>query len=98
MAAGGGVRAHREALVGADRDRLRGAGAIAAGEAAALVDRLPVLLLPLLVVIVPATRLAPAIYRWRIRAMGSAADAYFTIWTRRDLDGPPPVVPPSALN
>ena len=32
-----------------------------------------------------------------IRAMGSAVDAYFTIWTRRDSDGPPPV-PPSALN
>jgi hypothetical protein len=35
---------------------------------ASLVDRLLVLLLPLLVVIVPATRLAPAIYRWRIRS------------------------------
>jgi len=32
-----------------------------------------------------------------IRAMGSANDAYFTIWTRRDHEGPPPV-PPSALN
>ena len=35
---------------------------------ASLVDRLLVLVLPLLVVIVPATRLAPAIYRWRIRS------------------------------
>ena len=35
---------------------------------ASLVDRLLVVLLPLLVVIVPATRLAPAIYRWRIRS------------------------------
>jgi len=35
---------------------------------ASLVDRLLVLLLPLLVVIVPATRLAPAIYRWRVRS------------------------------
>src|SRR5207302_11282425 len=33
---------------------------------ASLVDRLMVLLLPLLVVIVPATRIAPAIYRWRV--------------------------------
>jgi len=35
---------------------------------ASLVDRLLVLVLPLLVIIVPATRLAPAIYRWRIRS------------------------------
>jgi hypothetical protein len=35
---------------------------------ASLVDRLLVLLLPLLVVIVPATRVAPAIYRWRVRS------------------------------
>jgi len=35
---------------------------------ASIVDRLLVLLLPLLVVIVPATRLAPAIYRWRVRS------------------------------
>jgi hypothetical protein len=35
---------------------------------ASLVDRLLVVVLPLLVVIVPATRLAPAIYRWRIRS------------------------------
>jgi TRAP-type uncharacterized transport system substrate-binding protein len=35
---------------------------------ASLVDRLLVLVLPLLVVIVPATRLAPALYRWRIRS------------------------------
>jgi TRAP-type uncharacterized transport system substrate-binding protein len=35
---------------------------------ASLVDRLLVLLLPLLVVIVPATRLAPAVYRWRVRS------------------------------
>jgi hypothetical protein len=35
---------------------------------ASLVDRLLVLLLPLLVVIVPATRLAPTIYRWRVRS------------------------------
>jgi TRAP-type uncharacterized transport system substrate-binding protein len=35
---------------------------------ASLVDRLLVIVLPLLVVIVPATRLAPALYRWRIRS------------------------------
>src|SRR5262245_34977755 len=35
---------------------------------ASLVDRLLVVVLPLLVVIVPATRLAPAVYRWRIRS------------------------------
>jgi TRAP-type uncharacterized transport system substrate-binding protein len=35
---------------------------------ASLVDRLLVLLLPLLVVIVPATKLVPAIYRWRVRS------------------------------
>jgi TRAP-type uncharacterized transport system substrate-binding protein len=35
---------------------------------ASLVDRLLVLLLPLLVVIVPASRLAPTIYRWRVRS------------------------------
>ena len=35
---------------------------------ASLVDRLLVVLLPLLVVIVPATRLAPAMYRWRVRS------------------------------
>ena len=35
---------------------------------ASLVDRLLVVVLPLLVIIVPATRPAPAIYRWRIRS------------------------------
>ena len=35
---------------------------------ASLVDRLLVLLLPLLVVIVPLTRVAPALYRWRVRS------------------------------
>jgi hypothetical protein len=35
---------------------------------ASLVDRLLVIVLPLLVVLVPATRLAPAIYRWRVRS------------------------------
>jgi hypothetical protein len=35
---------------------------------ASLVDRLLVIVLPLLVVIVPATRIAPAIYRWRVRS------------------------------
>jgi NMT1-like family len=35
---------------------------------ASLVDRLLVLLIPLLVVIVPATRLVPAAYRWRVRS------------------------------
>jgi len=35
---------------------------------ASVVDRLLVLLLPLLVVIVPATRVAPTIYRWRVRS------------------------------
>jgi hypothetical protein len=35
---------------------------------ASLVDRLLVLLLPFIVVIVPATKLAPAIYSWRVRS------------------------------
>lgn len=35
---------------------------------ASLVDRLLVVVLPLLVVIVPATRIAPALYRWRVRS------------------------------
>ena len=35
---------------------------------ASLVDRLLVVLLPLLVCIVPATRVAPALYRWRVRS------------------------------
>ena len=35
---------------------------------ASLVDRLLVLLLPLLVLLVPATRVAPSIYRWRVRS------------------------------
>ncbi len=35
---------------------------------ASLVDRLLVVLLPLLVVLVPATRVLPAIYRWRVRS------------------------------
>jgi TRAP-type uncharacterized transport system substrate-binding protein len=35
---------------------------------ASLVDRLLVVLLPLLVLLVPATRVAPALYRWRVRS------------------------------
>lgn len=35
---------------------------------ASLVDRLLVLVVPLLVLIVPATRAAPALYRWRVRS------------------------------
>lgn len=35
---------------------------------ASLIDRLLVLLVPLLVVIVPATRALPALYRWRVRS------------------------------
>ena len=35
---------------------------------ASLVDRVLVLLLPLLVVVVPATRVAPQLYRWRVRS------------------------------
>jgi hypothetical protein len=35
---------------------------------ASLVDRLLVVLVPLLVVIIPATRIAPALYRWRVRS------------------------------
>jgi TRAP transporter TAXI family solute receptor len=35
---------------------------------ASLIDRLLVLVLPLLVVLVPATRIAPAVYRWRVRS------------------------------
>lgn len=35
---------------------------------ASLLDRLLVIVLPLLVVVVPATRLAPQIYRWRVRS------------------------------
>jgi TRAP-type uncharacterized transport system substrate-binding protein len=35
---------------------------------ASLIDRLLVVILPLLVVIVPATRILPALYRWRVRS------------------------------
>ena len=35
---------------------------------ASLVDRLLVILLPLLVLIVPATRIVPPLYRWRVRS------------------------------
>jgi hypothetical protein len=35
---------------------------------ASLVDRVLVVVLPLLVLIVPATRLAPFLYRWRVRS------------------------------
>jgi TRAP-type uncharacterized transport system substrate-binding protein len=35
---------------------------------ASLIDRLLVIVLPLLVVIVPATRIVPALYRWRVRS------------------------------
>jgi hypothetical protein len=35
---------------------------------ASLVDRMLVILLPLLVLIVPASRLVPALYRWRVRS------------------------------
>jgi hypothetical protein len=35
---------------------------------ASLVDRLLVLIVPLLVILVPATRILPAIYRWRVRS------------------------------
>jgi hypothetical protein len=35
---------------------------------ASLVDRLLVVVLPLLVLLVPATRVAPSIYRWRVRS------------------------------
>ncbi|MBC8133545.1 MAG: ABC transporter substrate-binding protein [Deltaproteobacteria bacterium] len=35
---------------------------------ASLVDRLLVVLLPLLVLIVPATKIAPGLYRWRVRS------------------------------
>jgi NMT1-like family len=35
---------------------------------ASLIDRLLVLIFPLLVVIVPATKIVPAIYRWRVRS------------------------------
>ena len=35
---------------------------------ASLVDRLLVLVLPLLVLLVPATRVAPSLYRWRVRS------------------------------
>jgi NMT1-like family len=35
---------------------------------ASLVDRLLVVILPLLVILVPASRLAPALYRWRVRS------------------------------
>ena len=35
---------------------------------ASLIDRVLVVLLPLLVVVVPATRLTPQIYRWRVRS------------------------------
>jgi len=35
---------------------------------ASLVDRMLVLVLPLLVLLVPATRVAPSLYRWRVRS------------------------------
>lgn len=35
---------------------------------ASLIDRVMVVLLPLLVVVVPATRVAPQLYRWRVRS------------------------------
>jgi hypothetical protein len=35
---------------------------------ASLVDRVLVVILPLLVIVVPATRLAPSLYRWRVRS------------------------------
>ena len=35
---------------------------------ASLVDRMVVVIVPLLVLIVPATRLAPSLYRWRVRS------------------------------
>jgi NMT1-like family len=35
---------------------------------ASLVDRMVVVIVPLLVLIVPATRLAPTLYRWRVRS------------------------------
>jgi hypothetical protein len=35
---------------------------------ASLIDRVLVVLLPLLVIVVPATRLAPQLYRWRVRS------------------------------
>jgi len=35
---------------------------------ASLIDRLVVLLVPLLVLLVPATRVAPGLYRWRVRS------------------------------
>jgi hypothetical protein len=35
---------------------------------ASLLDRVLVVILPLLVIVVPATRLAPSLYRWRVRS------------------------------
>jgi TRAP transporter TAXI family solute receptor len=35
---------------------------------ASLVDRVLVVILPLLVIVVPATRIAPSLYRWRVRS------------------------------
>jgi TRAP-type uncharacterized transport system substrate-binding protein len=35
---------------------------------ASLIDRLLVLILPLLVILVPATKIVPAVYRWRVRS------------------------------
>jgi hypothetical protein len=35
---------------------------------ASLIDRLIVVILPLLVIVVPATRIAPSLYRWRVRS------------------------------
>jgi hypothetical protein len=35
---------------------------------ASLLDRVLVVILPLLVVVVPATRIAPSLYRWRVRS------------------------------
>ena len=35
---------------------------------ASLIDRVLVVMLPLLVIVVPATRIAPQLYRWRVRS------------------------------
>ena len=55
---------------------------------ASLVDRLLVVIIPLLVILVPASRIAPALYRWRVRSrVYRWYGALMAI--ERDMSGPP---------
>ena len=56
--------------------------------AATLVDRVKVLILPLLV-LVPLARLVPPVYRWRIRSKIIKRTATWSTWTRRSAGAHP---------